>query len=148
MTTVKISVDWQDGMLLQATGESSFPVAIDSSPEFGGRNLGARPMELILMGMAGCTALDVLSILGKMRVQLTAFTVDVEAERAPTDPKVFTSSVLTYRFRMAEVNEEKILRAITLSLEKYCSAVNTLKTAMPVHWRLEINGVPGELKPV
>jgi putative redox protein len=145
---VKISVDWQDGMLLQATGESNVPVAIDSSPEFGGRNLGARPMELILMGMAGCTALDVLSILGKMHVQLTSFTVEVEAERAAVDPKVFTSSVLTYRFQMAEVKEDKVLRAITLSLEKYCSAVNTLKIAMPVQWRLEINGVAGELKPV
>lgn len=145
---MKISVDWQDGMLLQATGESNFPVAMDSGPEFGGRNLGARPMELILMGMAGCTALDVLSILGKMRVHLTSFTVEVEAQRAADEPQVFTSSVLTYRFKMPEPAEDKILRAIDLSLEKYCSAVNTMKRAMPVRWRYEINGATSELKPV
>jgi len=145
---MKISVNWQDGMLLQATGESNFPVAIDSAPEFGGRNLGARPMELILMGMAGCTALDVLSILGKMRVHLSAFSVDVEAGRAGDEPKVFTSSVLTYRFQVDGPVEDKITRAITLSLEKYCSAINTMKKAMPVQWRYVINGTAGELKPV
>ena len=145
---MKVTVNWKDGMLLQAAGESGFPVAIDAAPEFGGRNLGARPMELILMGMAGCTALDVLSILAKMRVDLEAFAVEVESERAGTDPKVFTSSVLTYRFTMPEPAADKVTRAITLSLEKYCSAVNTLKKAMPVTWRYEINGSLSEAKPV
>ena len=137
---MKVTVNWKEGMLLQGTGASEFPVYIDASPEFGGRNLGARPMELILMGMAGCTALDVLSILGKMRVALSSFSVEVESDRATAHPKVFTSALLTYSFAVSGPAEEKITRAITLSLEKYCGAVNTLKMAMPIRWRYEING--------
>ena len=145
---MKITLNWQDGMLLQATGESNFPVAIDAAPEFGGRNLGARPMELILMGMAGCTSLDVLSVLAKMRVHLTSFSVEVEGERAPEHPKVFTSAILTYRFGMPEPAEDKVLRAINLSLDKYCGGINTLKKAMAVQWRYEINGAASKPRPV
>lgn len=135
-------------MLFRATGESDFPVPIDSSADFGGRGLGARPMELILMGMAGCTALDVLSILGRMRIHPVRFSVEVEAQRADSLPKVFTSAILTYRFQLPEKQEGKTLRAISLSLTKYCGAVNTLKKAMPIQWRCEINGITSELKPV
>lgn len=145
---MQVSVKWQDGMFLSATGESNFPIPIDAGPEFGGRDLGARPMELILMGMAGCTSLDVLSILGKMRVHLSGFSVEVEAGRATDEPKVFTSAVLTYRFQMPQPDADKVTRAITLSLDKYCGAVNTMKKAMPIQWCYDINGVTSELRPV
>ncbi|MEW8958010.1 MAG: OsmC family protein [Moorella sp. (in: firmicutes)] len=146
---MKVTVSWTgEGMALRGTGGSSGQtVVMDAAPEHGGQNLGARPSEVLLMGMAGCTALDVLSILKKKRLSLDSFAIDVEAERAAEHPKVFTAATLIYRLNGAELPEEQVKHAIELSLSKYCGMVNTLKKAMPISYCYEINGKRSPVTP-
>ncbi|MDN5347235.1 MAG: putative redox protein [Clostridia bacterium] len=146
---MKVTVTWENKMKFYATGDlSGHKVEIDADPEHGGEGLGARPSELILMGMAGCTALDVISMLQKMRLQLESFSVEVEGERATEQPRVFTRANIFYRFQGENLPAEKVARAVNLSLEKYCGMVNTLKKAMPLTYCLEINGNRSEVRPV
>jgi putative redox protein len=106
------------------TGESGsgHTIVLDGAPENGGRNAGIRPMELMLLGLAGCTAFDVVLILQRGREPVTNCVVEVDAERAPTDPKVFTAIHLQYRLSGQGLSPQKVERAIQLSKEKYCSA--------------------------
>ena len=109
-------------------------MVIDGAPEEGGRNLGPRPMELLLMGLGGCTAFDVVLILRKGRQEVTDCVVEVEAERAATDPKVFTRIHMHYRVAGRGLAPAKVERAIALSAEKYCSASAIMsKTATITH---------------
>jgi putative redox protein len=109
-------------MMFTAESGSGHAIVLDGAPEAGGRNIGIRPMELLLMGLAGCTAFDVVLILKRGREPVSDCVVDVEAERAPTDPKVFTKIHLNYTLSGDELSAEKVERAIQLSKEKYCSA--------------------------
>jgi putative redox protein len=106
------------------TGESGsgHAIVLDGAPENGGRNLGIRPMELMLMGLAGCTAFDVVLILQRGRQPVSDCVVEVDADRAPVDPKVFTKIHLKYTLSGSGLSPEKVERAIQLSKEKYCSA--------------------------
>ncbi|GFN22640.1 MAG: OsmC family protein [Thermoanaerobacteraceae bacterium] len=144
---MRVTVSWQGGMRLVGQGESGQEVTMDAAPEHGGRNEGARPSEVFLMGMAGCTALDVLSILGKKRVKVESFAVDVEAERADEHPRVFTSATLIYRLTGPDLAEEQVKHAIELSLGKYCAMVNTVKKAAPISYCYEINGRRSPVEP-
>jgi putative redox protein len=101
---------------------SGHGVVMDGSPEFGGRNVGVRPMELILLGMGGCTQFDVLLILRKARADVTDCVVELTAERAATDPKVFTSIHAHFILTGRGLDPRQVERAIKLSAEKYCSA--------------------------
>ena len=96
-TTAKIS--WVDGALLVAEGGSGHTLTMDGAPDIGGRNLASRPMEVVLMGMGGCTAIDVVSMLKKQRQDIEGIEVSLVAERAPDHPKVFTSVKLVYTVR-------------------------------------------------
>jgi putative redox protein len=111
---------------------------MDGSPEHGGRNLGARPMEMLLLGIAGCSGFDVVMILEKGRVGLVTCDVEVEAERANDDPKVFTRIHMHYIVKGEGLTEDKVKRAVELSAEKYCSASVMLgKTATITHdWEI------------
>lgn len=102
--------------------ESGHAVVMDGPPEHGGRNLGIRPMELVLIGMGGCTQFDVLHILRKARQEVTGCTIELEAERAGEDPKVFTRIHVHYLVSGRQLNPQQVERAIRLSAEKYCSA--------------------------
>ncbi len=103
---------------------------MDASPEVGGRDLGARPMEMVLMGAGGCSAIDVVHILRKARQPFVDCVVELEAERAPEDPKVFTRIHMHYIVTGRGLNPAQVERAIKLSKEKYCSATIMLaKTA-------------------
>ncbi|MDJ1159635.1 OsmC family protein [Chelatococcus sp. SYSU_G07232] len=119
---MKARVKWVDGMAFMAEAGSGHAVVLDGAPEYGGRNIGIRPMEMLLMGLGGCTAFDVVLILKRGRQPVTDCAVEVEAERAETDPKVFTRIHITYRVSGRGLARDKVERAIELSKEKYCSA--------------------------
>jgi putative redox protein len=104
-----------------AQADSGHGVVIDGSPEIGGQNLGTRPMELVLMGLGGCSAIDVVSIMRKQRLEVTDCVIELEAERAATDPKVFTKIHIHYVVTGKNLKEAQVKRAVDLSAEKYCS---------------------------
>ena len=111
----------EDFAMLGEAG-SGHTVVMDGPPELGGRNLGLRPMELLLLGMGGCTEFDVLMILRRSRQQVTDCVVELEAERAESDPKVFTRIHAHFIVTGHDLSEKHVARAISLSAEKYCSA--------------------------
>jgi putative redox protein len=111
---------------------------MDGPLEFGGLSSACRPMELILMGLAGCTAMDVVSILMKKRARLTDFSVEVEADRAENHPKVFTDVKLHFVFTGHKLKPAAIERAISLSQDKYCAAIAMLKQNVNITHDYEI----------
>jgi putative redox protein len=124
----------ENGMSFIAETGSGHIVAMDGAPEAGGRNLAARPMELLLAGAGGCTAFDVVLILKKGRHAVTGCDVSLEADRAETDPKVFTRIHFHFRVKGKKLKPEAVERAIELSKDKYCSASIMLgKTAEITH---------------
>ena len=119
---MKARAKWVDGMAFMGEAGSGHAVVMDGAPEYGGRNIGIRPMEMLLIGLAGCTGFDVVQILKKGREAVTGCEVEVEAERASEDPKVFTRIHIAYRVSGRGLSQAKAERAVTLSKEKYCSA--------------------------
>lgn len=131
---MKSRVKWVENVTFLAESESGHTVAMDGAPDYGGRNLGPRPMELLLMGMGGCTAFDVVLILKKSRQAVTDCVVELEATRADTDPKVFTAIHVHFIVKGTDLNEKHVARAVDLSADKYCSASIMLgKTAKITH---------------
>jgi putative redox protein len=123
-----------EGMRFMAESGSGHIVNLDASVEHGGADLGFRPMELLLVGLAGCTAMDVISILRKKRQVVRGYTVAVSGVRAETDPKVFTEITVEHRVFGHEVDPEAVRRAIELSESRYCGAGAMLgKTARLTH---------------
>jgi putative redox protein len=119
-----------EGMTFVAESGSGHAIVVDASPDVGGKNLGARPMELVLMGMGACSAIDVMHMLRKGRHAVTDCVVELEAERATEDPKVFTRIKLHYVVTGRALAPAQVERAINLSKDKYCSATAMLaKTA-------------------
>jgi putative redox protein len=118
--TAKVS--WVDGALFVAEAGSGHTFTMDGSPDDGGRNLGARPMEVMLIGMGGCTAIDVVSMLKKQRQDIEGVEVSLVGERASDHPKVYTEVKVVYTVRGRKLNKALVDRAVTLSDEKYCSA--------------------------
>ena len=119
---MKARIKWvQDATFLGESG-SGHALVMDGPPEHGGRNLGVRPMEMLLMGMGGCTQFDVLLILRRGRHQVSFCEVELEAERAETDPKVFTRIHAHFRVGGRGLTEKVVERAVRMSAEKYCSA--------------------------
>ena len=119
---MKARVQWLDGRAFVGESGSGHGVVMDGAPESGGRNIGVRPMEMLLLGLGGCTAFDVVMILEKGREKVTALDIELEADRATTEPKVFTHVKLTYKLKGHKLNPAAVERAIKLSEEKYCSA--------------------------
>ena len=131
---MNISVNWVDGMLMVGKSHSGHIITMDGPPEIGGENLGVRPMEMLLLGVAGCTMIDVVSTLKKMRQDLTQCETKVNAERANDHPKVFTDIHIQFVIKGKDLDQNKVEKAITLSAEKYCSASIMLgKTASITH---------------
>ena len=127
---MKAKVKWIDEVSFVAETGSGHAVLVDGAPDAGGRNLGPRPMELVLAGTAACTAFDVVWILKKARQPVATCVVEANAERAAEDPKVFTRIHLVYRVSGDGLNPAQVERAVRLSKEKYCSATLMLaKTA-------------------
>ena len=136
---MKARVQWLDGRAFVGESGSGHAVVMDGSPESGGRNIGVRPMEMLLMGLGGCTAFDIVMILERMREKVTALDIELEAERASEDPKVFTHVKLIYKLRGRGLKPANVERAVKLSAEKYCSASLMIgKTAKIEHaWEIE-----------
>ena len=131
---MNISVNWVDGMLMVGKSHSGHSITMDGPPEIGGDNLGVRPMEMLLLGVAGCTMIDVVTTLKKMRQELTHCETKVNAERAADHPKVFTDIHIQFIVKGKDLDPKKVEKAITLSAEKYCSASIMLgKTASITH---------------
>jgi putative redox protein len=127
---MKARVKLVEGITFVAESGSGHAIVMDASPDVGGRDLGARPMELVLMGAGGCSAIDVVHILRKARQDMVDCVVELEAERAAEDPKVFTRIHMHYIVTGRSLNPAQVERAIKLSKEKYCSATIMLaKTA-------------------
>jgi len=131
---MKARVKWLEGVAFVGESGSGHAVVMDGAPEAGGRDIGVRPMEMLLIGLGGCTAFDVLHILRRGRVAVDDCVVDIEAERATEDPKVFTSIHLRFVVSGPGLARDKVERAVQLSAEKYCSASIMLgKTAVISH---------------
>jgi len=142
---MKTRVKWNEGVSFVAESGSGHAVVIDGAPDAGGRNLGPRPMELVLMGAAACTAFDVVWILRKARQPVADCVVDAEATRAATEPKVFTAIHLKYAVAGRGLDARQVERAVKLSKDKYCSA--TLMLAKTAQISYEIAIVDGDRLP-
>ncbi|OOZ35947.1 OsmC family protein [Solemya velesiana gill symbiont] len=119
---MKARVKWVENTLMVGESGSGHAVVMDGPPDMGGQNLGIRPMEMMLLGLGGCTQFDVAHILRKSRQQVTRCEVELEAERAETDPKVFTKIHVHFIVSGPDLTEKVVERAVKLSAEKYCSA--------------------------
>lgn len=131
---MKARIKWVEERTFLGESGSGHTIVMDGDPAAGGRNLGVRPMETVLLGLGGCTAYDVVEILQRSREPVVDCVINIDAERAETDPKVFTKIRLHYVISGRGLNPNKVERAVNLSAEKYCSASIMLgKTAEITH---------------
>ncbi len=131
---MKARVKLIEGVSFAGQSESGHTVVMDGPPDGGGKNLGVRPMEMLLLGLGGCSAYDVVHILRKARQPITDCVADIDAERAPADPKVFTRIHLRFTVTGKGLDPRRVEQAVKLSAEKYCSASIMLgKTAEITH---------------
>ena len=135
---MKATVQWKENMTFVGLPDSGFPVQMDADAYFGGTNNGVRPMEMVALGLAGCTGMDVISILQKKRQRVTQFEVRVNAPRSPDHPKVFTNALITYIVTGKNVDEVAVLRSIELSITKYCPVQFMLAQVFPMELHYEI----------
>ncbi|HEV7215289.1 MAG TPA: OsmC family protein [Chloroflexota bacterium] len=137
-----------DAMAFEATAGSGHVIQLDSAPEHGGADRGARPMELLLLGLGGCTGMDVISLLRKMRQEVTAYQVELQAERTEEHPRIITDISVVHVVRGRGLDQPLIGRAIKLSATRYCPASAMLSRAAVVHhcYRLldDTNGTVSE----
>jgi putative redox protein len=136
---MKVSVKHIKGMYFQGEGSSKVITHIDTAITAGGSGHGSNPMELLLMSIAGCSGMDIVSILGKMQVRFQRFETTVEGERASDHPKVFKDIEVVYKFWGDSLPEDKLKRAVQLSMTKYCSVANMVDKAANLTYRIEIN---------
>jgi putative redox protein len=123
---------WKGKLSFTGMADTGFEVPLGASPRVGGDDDGFRPMELIALGLAGCTGMDVISILLKKRQEITAFKVEVHMERAEEHPKVFTEGEIEYFISGKDVQEKAVVRAIELSATRYCPAQAMFGQIMPI----------------
>ena len=131
-------IKWLDHMSFVGEASSGHSVVMDGSPEHGGRNLGPRPMEMILLGLGGCTSFDIVSILQKSRVDVEDCIVEIEAQRAEDIPAVFTKIHVHYIVKGAGLQDKHVKRAVELTSEKYCSVSMMLKDSVELSYDYEI----------
>ena len=141
-------VSWKGRMTFEGTAETGFIVPLGAEPAVGGDNDGFHPIELMLVSLAGCTAMDVISILAKKRQDVTGFEVEVHASRAESHPKVFLSAQIDYRVTGRGVDEAALVRAIELSATRYCPAQAMLGKVFPMELHYRIYEEDGGNEPV
>lgn len=129
---MKARIKWIEGAALLGEAQSGHALVLDGPPEIGGRNLGLRPMEMVLLGLGGCTASDVVAILRRSRQSITDCVVELQATRANAPPRVFTHIHINYIVTGRDLQHNKVKRAIELSTEKYCSATIMLRPAVTI----------------
>ena len=129
---------WIEGVAFMGESETGHAVVLDGAPENGGRNIGMRPMEMLLIGMGGCTSFDVVTILKKSRQPVVDCVAEISAERAEEIPKVFTKIHVHFVVTGKDLNEKQVARAVSLSAEKYCSASIMLSKSVTITHDYEI----------
>lgn len=137
-----VSLRLREGMAFDATGQEGFTVLLDSSPEHGGSSSGFSPMEMVLVGLGGCTAMDVLSILRKKRQTITAYEVAVTGRQRQEYPRVYTEISIRHLFTGVDVSPEAVRRAIELSDTKYCPVYAMLQPTATISSSFEIRPAP------
>ena len=135
---MKATVKWLDHMSFVGESDSGHSVVMDGPPDDGGRNMGVRPMEMVLLGMGGCTAFDVVHILKKARQEITDCWVELEAERATEVPKVFTKIHAHYVIKGKGLDNKKVERAVNMTAEKYCSVSIMLAATVEISHDFEV----------
>lgn len=140
---MKVRVRWLEGMSFVGESGSGHGVVMDGPPDLGGRNLGPRPMEMLLLGMGSCASVDVVQILKKSRQRVTDCVVEIEAQRAESIPKVFTHIALNFIVTGHQLSEKHVQRAVNLSADKYCSATRMLAQVATVEHGVEIREADG-----
>jgi len=138
---MQCQVKWTDGAQFVGESESGHAVVMDGPPDGGGRNTGLRPMEMMLLGVGGCTAYDVVHILKKQRQDVTDCHVTLEAERADTDPKIFTHINIHFVVTGNDLSEKHVGKAVELSAEKYCSASRQIAPTCEISHSFEITSL-------
>jgi len=131
-------VIWKERMSFDGSSDSGFTVPLGTSPAVGGNDDGFRPLELIAIGLGGCTAMDVASILKKKRQEIESFEVRVHADQSEEHPKVFTRIVIEYVISGKDISEEAVKRAVQLSEERYCPAQAMFKEVAPMELKITI----------
>ena len=135
---MKARIKWAENAMFIGESGSGHAVVMDGPEEHGGRNLGIRPMEMMLLGMGGCTSFDVMLILKRSRQDVVDCVAELEAERAETDPKVFTKIHVHFIVTGRDLSEKRVARAVELSAEKYCSASIMLSKTVDITHDYEI----------
>lgn len=146
-TEIRLNLLDVQGMKMEALTPSGHSVIMDAAPDVGGTNQGPRPMELLLVSLAGCTAMDVISILRKKRQPLEGFAMEVRGERAPEHPKVYTDIDVLYIVK-GNVDPQAVVRAIELSVTKYCSVSAMLRRTARIRYRYRIEPAAPGAEPV
>jgi len=142
---MEVILNWKGKMSFEGLGDSGFVQKMDTDEMAGGENSAARPMEFLAIGLAGCTGMDVISILQKKKQAVTDFQVQIHAQRVDEHPKVISSAVIEYLISGKDVEEAAVLRAIELSAEKYCPAQAMLGKAFPMQLVYKIFDEDGKL---
>jgi putative redox protein len=135
---MKCRIKWLDHMSFVGESDSGHSVVMDGAPDAGGRNLGVRPMEMLLLGLGGCTAFDVVSILHKSRQKIIDCEVEIEAERAEEIPKIFTRIHIHFVVSGKDLDKNKVAKAVELSADKYCSASRMLEKVAEITHDFEV----------
>lgn len=139
MAAVEAEITWQGQMAFVGAGNASkFPVRMDAAPDVGGEGQGARPMELLLIALGGCTGMDVVSILKKMRQELTDYRIRVRGERAADHPRAYTHITVEHIIRGRNLNPELVEKAVRLSETKYCSVMASINRTVQVEVKTTI----------
>lgn len=138
-------VNWKGNLSFTGTADTGFEVPLGANPKVGGDNDGFRPLELISVSLAGCTAMDVISILQKKRQEITDFRVEVDFKQADEHPKVITAAVIEYHVSGKDVDEKAVVRAIELSATRYCPAQSMLAKVFPMELKYFIYDERGEM---
>ena len=135
---IEANIRYVEGMLFSARTDSGHEVLMDADPKFGGADKGPRPMELLLAGLGGCTAMDVISILKKKKQEVTGLEIKVRGERAPEHPKRYTGIEIEFHVKGKNVSEDAVKKAVELSMDKYCSAKATIEQGAKVTYTYRI----------
>lgn len=134
-----IRIDLLKNMRFIGRSDTGHSVVMDTSKKVGGEESAPTPMEYVLLGLGGCTGMDVMSILRKMRQDVTGFSIGIENEKADEHPHVYTKIKLIYSVRGNDMDEKKVIRAIELSQDKYCSVSAMLSKTAELSWELKLN---------
>lgn len=129
---MQANIDWQGKLQFTGSADSGHKITIDGPPDLGGENAGMRPMEMILLGVGGCSAMDVMHILRKARQDVQDCRIELDGTRAETPPRVFTDIHLRFVITGNDISEKHVARAVQLSAEKYCSAAIMLSASVNI----------------